>query len=336
MAGKLRVGVIGLGVGLAHARGFGRNEQCDLTMVCDLSEARLAEAAKIFPRAAATTDERDILTNPDIDIVVVASYDDCHHRQILSALEHGKHVFAEKPLTLHVGEAREIRRMLERTGLRMTSNLCLRTCPLFIAVRNAVRSGAMGPVFSLEGDYLWGRKHKVMEGWRTEMDFYSIILGAGVHMIDLLIWVTGQRVAEVHAFGNDIATRGGRLRHNDFASVNLRFEDGAVGRVAASGGCVHPHFHRLAVFGRDKTFLHTPSRTEWLESGEEGPVSVSCPEAYPGREERVRVIAGFVDEILGDAGSGVVDENAAFDTMSVCFAAQKSMEIGQPIMVEYI
>ena len=66
-----------------------------------------------------TTDAAELLADPDIDVVSVASWDDAHFEQVRMALEHGKHVFAEKPLVLYADQAREIAAMLaERPELR--------------------------------------------------------------------------------------------------------------------------------------------------------------------------------------------------------------------------
>jgi predicted dehydrogenase len=337
MPSVMNVGVIGLGVGATHARVFSEYEPCRLAAVCDFSEDRLNEASLAHPGVIVTTNDMDILTNPEIDLVVVASHDDDHHRQVLSALDNGKHVFAEKPLCLHRQEAEDIRdKLREHPELRMTSNLGLRTCPRFAAVREAVQRGDFGDVFSMDGDYLWGRKIKLTEGWRKEMEFYSIIYGAAVHMVDLLMWISGRKPVEVQAYGNAISTAGSGFRANDFSSLNMLFDDGCIGRVTANGGCVHPHFHGLGVFGTRKTFRHDLSGAVWLVPGRDEVERVECTEPYPARENRAEIIRSFVDALLDDSKEPMVNEQAVFDTMSVCFAAERAARERVPVLVEYI
>ena len=332
----LGVGIIGLGIGRAHAAAFAANRHCELRVLCDFSAEKLQEAATAFPAARLTDDARSVLDDPAVDIVVVASHDDDHHRQVVAALEGGKHVLAEKPLCLHEAEARDIYAMLAKhPDLRLTSNLSLRTCPRFAVVRDRVRSGSMGQLYSMDGEYLWGRKHKLTNGWRTDMPFYSIIHGAAVHMVDLIMWIRGDRPVEVHAWGNRICTQDSALRANDFAALTMRFDDGCIARVAANGGCVHPHFHALTVFGTDMTFRHTPGGAEWVmrRNGEEE--AVPCTEAYPAREERPLLVDSFVQAIVAPGSPMLVGEADVFDVMSVCYAAEESMRTGRATTIRY-
>lgn len=334
---KIRVGVIGLGIGWTHAQAFAGHASCELAALCDVSQERLNDASLAFPGVALTTSDHEILTNPEIDLVVVASYDDHHCRQTVAALANSKHVLVEKPLCLHEREALAIRSKLAQSpGVRLSANLSLRTCPQFASVRNAVRSGEMGSVYSLEGDYLWGRRHKLTHGWRKDVAEYSIIHGAAIHMIDLLLWISGQRAVEVHAYGNRICTSGSGLGVNDYASINLLFGDGSIGRVTANGGCVHPHFHALSVFGTEKTFVHGLSGAEWIVASGDGHERIPCSEAYPAREARRRIIDTFVDAILDGSQKPLVDEDAVFNAMSVCFAAERSVRLGRPIAVQHL
>ena len=108
--------------------------------VCDIDPAKLAMAAERYPELRAT-DERGRAPRaiPTIDVVSVASYDDAHFEQIRTALEHGKHVFAEKPLVLDArGGARARARCSTREPrLRLSTNVPLRLQP---ALRSACAS----------------------------------------------------------------------------------------------------------------------------------------------------------------------------------------------------
>ena len=66
----------------------------------------------------------------------------------------------------------------KKPKLKLSSNMVLRTCPLFFKVRNSILKNNMGSIYHIEADYLWGRKAKLISGWRSEAKFYSIIHGA--------------------------------------------------------------------------------------------------------------------------------------------------------------
>ena len=74
-----------------------------------------------------------------------------------------------------------------------------------------------------------------------------MLQGGGVHLVDLMLWLTGQRPAVVAAVGAAVATRGTAYRYNDFVAATYRFESGLIGRITANFGCVHPHQHVLRV-----------------------------------------------------------------------------------------
>ncbi len=81
-----------------------------------------------------------VLADPSIQIVSIATFDDCHHRQVVAALDHGKHVFVEKPLCLNQKEFDDIKSALERhPELTLSSNLILRKSPRFIELKTADR-----------------------------------------------------------------------------------------------------------------------------------------------------------------------------------------------------
>ncbi|MCF8131452.1 MAG: Gfo/Idh/MocA family oxidoreductase, partial [Deltaproteobacteria bacterium] len=224
---KFKVGIIGLGVGEKQIPAFEGHPSCEVRAICDFSDKRLSAAAAYCPDAKLTNSAAHILDDPGIDIVSIASFDNYHFEQISTAIRNGKHVFVEKPMCLYFQEALMIQRLLgENPGIQLSSNLNLRTCPRFIRLKHLIKCGEMGQIPYLEGDYLWGRVHKLTKGWRKDMEFYSIIHGAAVHMVDLIMWITEKKPAEVHAYGNQMATANSGLRYNDFAVILMKFENG--------------------------------------------------------------------------------------------------------------
>lgn len=334
-ARPLSVGVIGLGVGERHVAAFGRHPACRVAVLCDLDPAKLAEVAARHPGPRLTTDARDVLEDPDIDIVCVASYDDHHYAQVMTALRAGKHVFCEKPLCLTAEELASIHAALVAApDLHLGSNLILRRAPRFLDLRAQIAAGRMGEIFHAEGDYNYGRIHKILDGWRGRIPNYSVMLGGGVHVVDLLMWLTGQRIAEVSAFGGRVATRAAGARFDDACVAILRFDSGATGKVAANFACVYPHFHRLAVYGTKATFMNEPDRATLYRSRDPAvpPETIDAP--YPG-VDKGDLVAGFVDAILGH-GPSPVGERDVLDTMAVCLAIDRSAATGRPVTVDYL
>ena len=127
----LRVGVIGLGVGEQHVLAYERTAGCRVAAVADLSHEKLSALRGRLPGVRTTRDADELLADPELDAVSIASYDDAHFAQVVAALRAGKHVFVEKPLCRTVDELTAVKReWTERPQLALASNLVLRAAPM--------------------------------------------------------------------------------------------------------------------------------------------------------------------------------------------------------------
>jgi predicted dehydrogenase len=300
-----------------------------------MSSEVLQRVGHRYPSAALVDSAAGVLIDPDIDIVSIASYDNAHAEQVLTAIRHGKHVFVEKPLCMNEREAREIRNALAaHPEVRLSSNLILRLSPRFQFVRRLVLDGDFGSLFHVEGDYHYGRIEKLTHGWRGEIDYYSVILGGAVHLIDALLWITQDQIVEVAAFANKVATADTAFRHHDMVVAILRFRDGLVGKITANFGCVCPHGHGLSIFGTKATFINGPNGAVLHKSRApaEAPAVIDSP--HPGARKG-DLIKSFVASIIDDAPADV-SENDVFRTMSVCLAIERAVHSGRVERVEYL
>ncbi|MGH3050587.1 MAG: Gfo/Idh/MocA family protein, partial [Gaiellaceae bacterium] len=238
----------------------------------------------------------------------------------------GKHVFVEKPLCTRREEAEELRELLaERPDRVLSSNLVLRASPRFRLVKELVDSGRLGRLYYAEADYDYGRLHKITEGWRGDLPHYSVVLGGGVHVVDLLLWLTGRRVVEVTAYGNRIASEGTKFRFDDLVVALLRFEDGMLGKVAANFGSATPHFHAVQLYGTEATFVNGPEQAWLVDRERREPVDAPYPGVGKGE-----LIPAFVDAVLG-RGRLTVEPAEVFAALDVCFAIDEAAERGRAV-----
>jgi predicted dehydrogenase len=140
----------------------------------------------------------------------------------------------------------------------------------------------------------------------------------------------------VQAMGNDIASKNTELKFNSFAVILLHFENGIIAKLTGNGGCVHPHFHGLKIFGTDMTAIQNRDVAFYLNSSEPGSERVPIVEPYPEKESRQKVIHSFVNYILDSSIEPIVTQQDVYDVMSVCFAAEESMNTGKSISIEYL
>ena len=332
---KIKTAVIGLGVGAHQARTLSMHSNTELVWLCDFNKDKLLDLSIELPEAKITQNPKDVLQDAEIDLVCIASYDQFHFEQVVMALDNGKHVYVEKPICLSKNEIKDIRKKLEEyPNLCLSSNMVLRTCPLFNKVKEQIKSNMMGEVYYLEADYLFGRKEKLISGWRADAEIYSITYGAAVHMVDLVMWLTEKKPLRVQALGNRITTSGTNQKNNDFAVLLLEFEDQMNIKISAHGGCVHPHFHSLKVFGTNSSFIHDATGTVWVKSSDPYQKFITEKEEYPAKNKRDGALISFLDSLINFGENAIVSKKEVFDTMSVCLAAEQAVKTGQTVNID--
>lgn len=328
----LRVGVIGLGVGEQHAIGVTEHPRALLVALCDSDAEKLTNVGSRFPGVRCYSDAHAVLKDPAIDLVVIATYDDVHAEHILTALAHGKHVFVEKPLATSVNDAVRISAALRaHPHLRLTTNTILRASARFQWVKAQCDAGAFGELYAVEADYNYGRLHKVTEGWRGRLPFYSAVYGGGIHAVDLLRWFTGDDIVRVYAVGNQIASRGTQFRYRDCITALLEFRRGMFGKIGVNYGCVMPHVHPVTLYGTKATFVNDLPHGRWYTSREPTvpPTPVTAP--YPGCAKH-DLLRNFISAVL-EGCDPIITEDDAFRTMATCFAIEESADRGEPVDV---
>jgi predicted dehydrogenase len=332
---KLKVGIIGLGVGEKHIAGYRSHPECEVAVLCDLDDARRAEMAGRYPGLAIRARAEEVLDDPEIAVVSIATYDSFHFEQAARAIRNGKHLMVEKPMCLYEEEARQLRALLnEHPEVKLSSNLVLRTSPRFVALKKMIDAGELGELFHVEGDYNYGRLHKLAEGWRGKQEFYSVVYGGAVHLVDLLLWLTGDSIVEVQAYANNICSRGSDFRFNDMVVSTVRFASGTVGKISTNFGCVMPHFHGLAIYGSRGTFINGAESARLYVSRDPARPPLEVTTEYPGLAKG-ELIRSFVDAILHGTRP-LVTADDAFRAMSVCFAIERATQAPGPVEVKYL
>jgi predicted dehydrogenase len=337
-AGELGIGVIGLGVGEQHARTFAAHPDCRLVALCDMNAAKLDEVSQRLPPAKHYSRAEELIDDPDVQIVSIASNDDDHCDQIVRALRLGKHVFAEKPLCLRHDQLLAIVQAWRGArGARLSTNTLLRRSPRFQWLKRTIDEGKLGTVYCIEGDYVYGRFHKLTSGWRGQIPGYSVMLGGGIHVVDLMLWLSGQRPVEVFAYGSSLGSAGTTFRGTDLVLALLKFDSGLVVKIGANFASRYAHFHRFMVYGTKGTFENlpaeiSPSARLW-EGRDGGPPPSLVDEPYPA-VAKGELIPSFVAAVQG-RGEPDVPEHQVFASVATCLAIERSAMEGRPVRIDY-
>jgi len=325
-----------MGIGEMHAKAYHTHPLCNLKSLCDFDSFKLNDLKLKYRECELYKDANQIINDDYIDIVSVASFDNFHADQIIRLIENQTHVMAEKPLCMSLEELKAIHSTLKSNpNVCLSSNLVLRTNSRFRKFKGDIKDKRIGNVFYIEADYYWGRINK-LSGWRAEMNYYSIILGAAIHMVDLVMWMTGMRPISVQAVGNNIATTSSALKYNSFSAILLKFENGLIAKITGNGGCVHPHFHGVKIFGTNRTVVHELNSAYYINSSDPKLDIDVITSPYPEKEVREKIIHSFVNYIHDNSIKPVVTQAEVFDVMSACFAAEEAMKTGETIKIKYL
>jgi predicted dehydrogenase len=233
----IRIGHAGLGYwGPNLARNFG--SLADLRWLCDLSPELLEQAAKAHPQARKTADFQQVLDDPEVDAVVIATPVVTHYELAKEALLAGKHVFVEKPQAQSSAEAEELAALAQERGLVLMPGYLLLYHAALGHLKGLIDGGELGDVL-----YLYGNRQNLGQIRRDENALWSI----GAQDLSMILHLVGEEPVEAWARGESFLRSG----IEDVVFCYLRFPSGVVAHMHVSW--LDPHkIRKLTVVGRDK------------------------------------------------------------------------------------
>lgn len=266
----MNVAIIGCGVqGRRHARAYAAAGH-QISYCCD-TQTQAAEALAAAYQGpgyepAVIQWRDDLMPTLNVDIVSIASYDSAHGRQVLAALEADKHILVEKPLCTSFRELTHLRLTWERSeyGGVLMCNFPLRDVSRFQHLKKMIEAEELGEVYAFEADYCWSRLGKLTEGWRGRDSDYNSYVGGAIHLVDLMLWATGQRPSSMSAAGNGICSRGSQYQSNDYIAAIYLFPSGMIGRITMNSGSCPPHRHLIRVYGTDGEVSSDGAHFTWV------------------------------------------------------------------------
>lgn len=240
---KLRVGVIGLGMGRAHVNEFQRHPHSEVVALADPNEQRLAEVGKEHSIQARYTNAQDMLDKESLDIVSVATPNKYHKSLTLAAFKAGCHVLCEKPMAMNAAEGREMVQAAKKARRRLMINFSFRFTPQSWALKQDVESGMLGDIYY--GRTLWLRRRGLpgFGGWfgQKALSGGGPLIDLGVHRLDLALWLMGYPKPAWVLGGayNHIAAPKAKAEKKlfdceDLAAAMIMFKNGATLHLTAS------------------------------------------------------------------------------------------------------
>lgn len=147
-ADVIRFGVIGYGYWAPNiVRNLGSLPRAHVTAVCDKSENALRRAAQTYPGLALSSDSAQLISSPLIDAIAVVTPVWTHYSLSKAALEHGKHVFVEKPFTSTVAQAEELIELAEKCNLKIMVDHTFLFTGAVRKIRQLIEDGILGGLY---------------------------------------------------------------------------------------------------------------------------------------------------------------------------------------------
>jgi len=226
----IRVGVVGLGYwGPNLARNFAALPGAELAWLCDARAEVLERFGTLFPGARTTAALEDLLGDPALDAVVLATPVPTHGELSVRVLEAGKHCFVEKPLAQSVADAERAVEAAGRAGRILMVGHLLQFHPGLARLKQLVDDGELGPI-----RYIYGNRLNLGKLRADENALWSL----GAHDVSVLLHLAGEEPYELSARGERYMNPG----VEDVVFAFMRFPSGLAAHLHLSW--LDPHKER--------------------------------------------------------------------------------------------
>ncbi|MBM4030075.1 MAG: Gfo/Idh/MocA family oxidoreductase, partial [Planctomycetes bacterium] len=300
---KLGAAIIGCGaVAQEYVKAFEKDERSEVRALVSRNPANAQRYRdKYNLRCAIETDAEKMLRMADVDIVVVSTPHDLHTQYVVAAAEAGKHVIIEKPVALTMEDVRKQLQAVRRNNVKTIVSFVLHWNPLLMSIDRLIEGGSLGNVFMVEVDYL----HRI---WMTPQQKWlgssersgTAILTGGCHAVDALRWFARSEAEEVYAY--QVKTEN-PIEYPGTISVNVKFQDGKIGRTATSFDAKMPYRFHIGVYGTEGSIRNDEVFAPKLFPGQNNFLKIPCilpDSADVSHHPFTSEVAHFLDCILGD------------------------------------
>ncbi len=227
---SIGIGIIGCGIwGTIHAQTFSSSPFTQLKIVCDMDKDRAEHLSQKFGADKYTTDYQEILSDPGITAISIATPDHTHTQIVLDALHAGKHVLVEKPLATTVKDCKQILAARNVSGSILMVDFHNHWNIPFMHVKKMVESGELGDLHMINirlNDTIYVPTK--MLSWASKS---SPVHFLGSHVVDLIRWITGDEIIKVYSVSRSEVLREKGIYTPDFYQSILEFSRGTTAYV---------------------------------------------------------------------------------------------------------
>lgn len=299
-----------------------------LVTVCAATGSHAQYAARKFDFRSSTTDEAEVIRNPEINTVVVATRHHLHAKQVLAALAAGKNVFCEKPLCLSEPELRSIVAAYGKSDLQNRPSLMVGFNRRFASMAAQMKSFLSNVSEPLALHYRVNAGHLPPDHWVNDREQGGgRIIGEACHFVDLLMFLAGSPIVEVesHSVGSSSRYAG------DNVLISLRFANGSQGTVSyLANGDRSFSKERIEVFGGGSAAVLEDFRHMELVRGGRKQVIRSRWRQDKGHRDEWKA---FEQAVQRDGESPIPLEEIVCSTLAT-FRIEESLATGERVTVD--
>ena len=354
-AGKVRIGIVGLGnMGAVHVGHAQRLPNTELAAVCDRGADKLAEVCAKH-EVAGFSDYTQMLESTEMDGVIIATPHYDHPPMTLAAFARGLHVLVEKPIAVHVKDARRMiaayhQARATHPELVFAAMFMQRTYGFWRKIKAMIDEGQLGTLIRttwIITDWFRTQHYYDSGDWRAtwQGEGGGVLINQCPHNLDLYQWLVGMptRVHGFVSFGKHH-----RIEVEDEVTAYFEHENGMVGHFITTTG-ESPGANRLEIVGENGRLVYEQGellffRNEWssikqIQESKQGFNKVPCQReaiAYQhhGTDGHELVISNFADAIqngarlIAPAAEGL---NSIMLNNSIILSAHKKQSLDLPI-----
>jgi predicted dehydrogenase len=355
MSDKVKAAVIGLGVGMAHAKGYLACSDAELYAVCDVDPKRLQDRGDELkiPRERQFSDINALLALPELDVVSIGLPNFLHAPIAIEAFKAGKHVLCEKPMATSAAEAQQMIDTAKECNRKVMVCFNYRFRDDSRWLKGLQEEGNLGDVYYARTGWLRCVGIPGFGGWFTQkaMSGGGPLIDLGVHVLDLTLWLMGYprpvsvSGAAYAAFGPRGMKAWGVKRGattydvEDLAAGFVRFENGASLQLEASWAS-HTKPNRDQFFvniygtegGCELDVANYTDRNTVSFFSEAGGTPVQIRPDIITRGGHERAVAHFIDCIKNDQEPEATGEQGMI-LMSIIDALYESAKTGREVVI---
>ncbi|MGI5912895.1 MAG: Gfo/Idh/MocA family protein [Syntrophomonadaceae bacterium] len=225
------IGLIGCGrISKNHFEAIAQQSDARCIACCDIIEERAREASEKYNIPMWTTDYKEMLSDPKIDLISICTPSGLHPVHGIQAAQAGKHVLTEKPMACRLNEADQLINACKKAGVKLFVVLQNRLNPSIQLLRRAFEEGRFGKIYMITSNVFWTRPQEYydMAPWRGTWALDGgAFMNQASHYVDMVQWFGGP-IKEVKSI---TATLARNIEVEDTGSAIIRFENGAIGSI---------------------------------------------------------------------------------------------------------